>query len=333
MLPLNRLELKFACGRYDRTEALRTGEITPEGIKLSYIPIQSPREIFERMVGGHEFDVSEFSTSEFITTSVTGNCPFVALPVFPSRMFRLGFIYVNRRSGIRTPKDLEGKRIGVPLYSQTAAIWIRGYLKDQHCVDLSTITWIQGAVDRSGRHGKPHLLPLLKRVNIEDNDTDYSLGELLALGKIDGLIGSRRPENLVREQDITRLFPDYRRVEREVFKQTRIFPIMHLLAVRRNLYEQNRWIAASLYKACVDAKNWALARLHFSGSPSSMLPWQFADVDEMDELFGDDPWPYGIEANRRTLETLVRYMTEQNVIARPIPVDQLFVPLLDATDD
>jgi 4,5-dihydroxyphthalate decarboxylase len=324
---MDRLNLTFACGRYDRTEALRTGDVTVEGIDLTYVPIDTPREIFDRMVGKGEFDLSELSGSEFITMAGRGKCPFVALPVFPSRVFRHGFIFINKRSRIHTPKDLEGKRIGVPLYTQTAAIWIRGHLMHQYGVSLETIRWVQGAVEKSGTHGKPKLPPLLKEVNIEVNESALSLGELLACGEIDALIGSRRPETLGRHPDVARLFPNYRDVERDFYRQTKIFPIMHLVAVRREVYERNPWIAESLYKGFVDSKNWALARMRFSGSQCYMLPWQFADVDEINEVFEGDPWPYGIKKNRPTLDALLQYMVEQLFIAEPISPERLFVPL------
>src|SRR6516162_1773001 len=168
---VSRLRLTFACGKYDRMEALRTGDVTVEGIDLNYVAIENPREIFDRMGNGHEFDAAEFSSSEFISRMARGNCPFVAIPVFPSRVFRHSYIYINCKSGIRTPKDLEGKRVGVALYTQTAAVWIRGHLAHQYGVDLSSIRWVQGAIEKAGPHGNPHAQPLLKPVAIEQNQT------------------------------------------------------------------------------------------------------------------------------------------------------------------
>lgn len=324
---MSRLKLTFACGRYDRTEALRTGEVSVEGVDLNYLPIEAPREIFDRMVGGHEFEISELSSSEFISLSGAGKCPFVALPVFPSRMFRHGFIYINTRKGIRTPKDLEGKRVGVALYTQTAAIWIRGHLAHQFGVDLSTLKWVQGAVEMAGTHGKPHALPLLRPVDIVENESPKSLGDLLAAGEIDALVGSRQPDTLGRHPDVARLFPNYHEIERDLFRKERIFPIMHLVAIRKDVHEKHPWLANSFYKAFVEAKNWALARLRFSGSQRTMLPWQNAELDEINDVFGGDPWPYGVEPNRPTLEALMTYMVEQSFIAKAIPIDDLFLPL------
>lgn len=323
------LSLTFACGRYDRTEPLRTGDVKVDGIDLNFIPIDEPRVIFDRLARG-EFDVSELSASEFISMTGRGDCPFVALPVFPSRVFRHGFIFVNTRAGIRSPKDLEGKRVGVPLYTQTAAIWIRGLLKQEYAVNLDRLHWVQGAVEKAGSHGKPKVPPLLKPVIIEVNESGESLGDLLATGKIEALLGSRRPETLGRHADVSRLFPNYRQLEREYYRRTRIFPIMHLAAIRREVYEKNPWIAANLYRAFVEAKNFALARMRFSGSQSYMLPWQFDDVDEIEEIFGGDPWPYGVDENRPTLEALMRYMVEQDFITKPMAIEDLFVKVLEA---
>jgi 4,5-dihydroxyphthalate decarboxylase len=269
---------------------------------------------------------AESSASEFISLMGRGDCPFVALPVFPSRVFRHGYIFVNTRAGIRAPKDLEGRRVGVPLYTQTAATWVRGHLMHEYGVKLDTIRWVQGAVEKSGSHGSPHAPQLLQPVAIESNSSGRSLEDLLAAGEIDALIGSRKPPTLGRSPDIARLFPDFRAVEREFWLRTRIFPIMHLVAIRRELYGQHPWIADSLYKAFVESKARALTRMRYGGSLSVMLPWLMSEVEEVDQLFGGDAWPYGIERNRTTLEALVQYMVEQNFIARAMPVEELFVP-------
>jgi 4,5-dihydroxyphthalate decarboxylase len=322
-----RLPLTFASCKYDRMEALRTGEVRVEGVDLNMIVFPAGREIFDRMVGGREFDVAELSSSEFISMTARGDCPFVAIPVFPSRVFRHGYIFVNTRAGIRTPQDLEGKRIGVPLYTQTAAIWVRGHLAHQFGVKLDTIRWVQGAVEKTGSHGMPHAPPLLKPVALEANTSGQSLEHLLADGEIDALIGSRKPPMLGHSPGIARLFPDYRAIERELYRGSKIFPIMHLIAIRRELYAQHPWIAGSLYKAFVESKARALARMRYAGSLSAMLPWLIAEVEEVDELFGGDAWPYGIAPNRPTLEALVQYMVEQDFIARAMPIEELFVPL------
>lgn len=324
---MSRLGLTFACGRYDRMQPLRDGDVRVEGVDLNVVQFDAGREIFDRMVGGQEFDLSELSSSEYVSLLSRGDCPFIAIPVFPSRVFRHGFIFINRRSGIRTPKDLEGKRIGVPLYTQTAAIWVRGHLADEYGVDLGTIQWVQGAVEAAGSHGNPHAPPLLKPARIEQNTTPYSLSEMLARGDIDAMIGSRRPTGMGKDPDLVRLFPDYPRIERDYYRRTGIFPIMHLVAIRRALVDRHPWLVSSLYKAFVEAKQLAMERMRFTGATSAMLPWQVAELEELAELFGPDHWPYGVEANRTTLETLVRYMVTQDFIPAPIPIEQLFAPV------
>jgi 4,5-dihydroxyphthalate decarboxylase len=321
---VSRLELSFACCRYDRLEAIRDGDVRIEGIELNCITLKSGRDVFDRMVGGNEFDVAELSASEYISLAGAGDRRFVALPVFPSRVFRHGYIFINTRAGVRVPKDLEGRRIGLPLYTQTAAIWARGLLQHQFAVDLSGVTWVQGAVETAGTHGRPHAPALLRPVRIELASGE-PLDALLARGEIAALLGSRRPASLGHHPDIARLFPDYRAIERRLYQTSTIFPIMHLIALRRELYERHRWIAMSLYKAFVESKRRALARMRYAGSLAVMLPWLQAEIEEIDDLFGGDPWPYGIEPNRATLEALVRYMVEQHFIAKPIPLEDLFV--------
>jgi 4,5-dihydroxyphthalate decarboxylase len=329
---MSRLPLTYASCRYDRIEPLRSGEVPIEGIDLNVIVFPSGRQIFDRMVGGQEFDASELSASEFISLLGRGNSPFVAIPVFPSRAFRHGYIFVNRRSGIRTPKDLEGRRVGLPLYTQTAAIWLRGHLAHQFGVDINAIRWVEGAVETGGSHGNPHALPLLKPASIERNLSGRPLSELLAAGEIDAYLGSRKPPAFGTNPDVVRLLPNHRALERELYERERIFPIMHLVAIRRALYERHPWIANSLYAAFVEAKRIARARLRYAGSLAAMLPWLQDEIEEIDEVFpGGDPFAYGVEPNRPTLEALVRYMVEQHFIPRAMPVEELFVPLPGAS--
>lgn len=323
------LPLTFACGPYDRMEALRHGLIGVEGIDLNYLEIQSPREIFDRMVGGLEFDLSEMSITEFINMTARGDCPFVGLPVFPSKAFRHGFVCVNRGAAIGGPRDLAGKRIGTPLYTQTAAVFIRGDLENVYGVDLSGVEWIQGAMERPGAHGAPPAPPEFSReVDLRPNTSGRSLSDLLADGGLDAVLGSRLPDSVrTHPERVGYLWPDFRAEEKSYFARTGIHPIMHLVVVRRDTYERNPWIAESLYKAFVAAKDWAVERMYFSGAQRYMLPWLTDDLREIDELFGGDPWPYGVERNRPTLEAVVRYLHQQGFIADTMPVESLFVPL------
>ena len=230
------VKLKFACASYDRMMPLRTGDVRPEGIDLDFIAIEHVREIFDRMGGTAEFDMSEFSSCEYIGRIGRGDRSLVALPVFPSRMFRHGYIFVNCNR-IVEPQDLEGKRIGVALYTQTAAMWIRGLLASEYGVDLSDVTWVQGAVQVAGAHGAPSAPPLLRQPRIEINDSGRSLDQLLDAGEIDAVIGARVPACYRRNPDIVHLFPNYVEIERAYYKRTRIHPIMHLVVMRRDVHE------------------------------------------------------------------------------------------------
>jgi 4,5-dihydroxyphthalate decarboxylase len=322
--------LTFACGLYDRVLPLYSGEVKPTGIDLNFVAINSPREIFDRMGGGQEFDASEFSSSEFIAGLSAGTTPFVALPFFPSRVFRHSMITINKRSGIKSPKDLEGKRVGTALYTQTAAIFIRGMLQHDHGVDLSKIHWVQGALNHVGSHGNPSAPPLLKKIDIEIADPQKSLSDLIDKGEIDAIFATNLPTCMKRNPDVVRLFPNYREVERDYYKRTGIFPIMHLVALRRETHEKYPFAATSLYEALKASRRRALALMRETGALRFMLPWMTADIDEIDEVFGGDPWPDGVEANRKTLEALVTYMHEQGLIAAPLPIEKIFLPTYES---
>ncbi len=319
--------ISFACGLYDRMQALYTGEVKAEGIDLNFINIDAPRIIFDRMSGAKEFDVAELSSTEFITRAEAGDDSFVALPVFPSRTFRHGLITVNRRSGINSPKDLEGKRIGVPLYTMTAAVWNRGHLQHEYGVDLSGVHWLEGSINGTAKHGAPSVLPMAKDVGVEANRSGKSLSALLDAGEIDAIIGTTLPNSIKHNSDIQRLFPDFRKEEKAYFRRTGIFPIMHLIAIRREIYEAHPFIGQSLYNAFSESKRVALRKMRDLAALRYMLPWLADDLDELDSVFGDDPWPYGLEANRKTLSTLIRYMAEQGLLKTEMPVDGLFVPI------
>jgi 4,5-dihydroxyphthalate decarboxylase len=319
------LPITFACGLYDRMLALQTGDIKPDGVDLNYLVMDNPREIFDRMNGRLEFDACEMSSSEFVSRHAANKLPYVALPVFASRVFRHGFIVVNRKA-VKSAKDLEGKRIGVPLYTQTAAIFIRGLMQHDLGIDLSSIEWVQGAINEPGAYGNPSVMPMLKPAKIKQNTSGKSLSDLLEAGEIHAIIGSNMPHALKRHPDVVRLFPDYRAQEQDYFKRTRIFPVMHLIVIRNDVYERNPFVATSLYNAFNAAKDLAREKMRYSGTLRYMLPWLPDDVEEIDRLFGGDCWPYGIEPNRPTLEALVTYLEEQGLIPERIPIEKLFVP-------
>ena len=255
-----------------------------------------------------------------------GTACLVAIPIFPSRAFRTGFISIRTDRGINSPKDLEGRRIGVPLYTITAAIFIRGYLQHECGVDIKSIKWVEGAVNTAGSHGSPTILPLLKPADIEVNRSGKSLSELIDEGSIDGTIGTSLPESIRTNPNVDRLFPDYVELEKEYYRRTGVYPIMHLIAIKKDIYERYPFVATSLYNAFVESKNIALKKMYNLRALKYMTPWLMRDIDEIFDTFDGDPWPYGLEKNRATLEALVTYLVDQDLIAEPVPIDDLFIP-------
>jgi 4,5-dihydroxyphthalate decarboxylase len=329
---LGNLQLTCACGPYDRTEALRNGAVQVEGIDLRYLSIQSPPEIFARMVHNRSFDLSEMSLSHYLIQRAKGDFDFLALPIFPSRVFRHGFIFVNTDAGITYPKDLEGKKVGVQEYRQTAAIWIRGILAREHRVDLEKINWFEGGVNTPRKPDAVMDLRPEGPVSIELIPGDRTLSDMLASGEIDALIGARQPFSLGKHPRVARLFPNYREVEREYYRETGIFPIMHTLVMQEQVYRENKWIAESLFKGFDEAKAWGLKQMRFSGTMRYMTPWLFADIEEMDELFRGDPFVYGLEENRVTLETLVQFLIDQHFLRERVKIEDMFAPIVTANE-
>ena len=323
---MEKLHLTVACGDYDRTKALQDGAVQPEGIRLNYLPLQA-EEIFWRMGGHREFDASEMSLSNQITMVSRGNAPFVAIPVFPSRFFRHSCIFINTDSGIQKPQDFKGKKVGAPEYSITAAVWIRGMLQDDYGVKSHEMEWLVGGQEETGRKERV-ALKLPPEIRVSPIAGDKTLNGMLEGREIDALISARAPSSFVKgSPKIRRLFPNYKEVEMDYYRRTKIFPIMHVLVIRRALYEQHPWVARSLYKAFSEAKERAIgAMLKITNTHAATLPWLFAEVEELKALFGADWWPYGIEPNRHVLETLIRYMQEQGLIDKPLKVEEVFAP-------
>lgn len=320
---MSRLNLSLACWNYDRTEALQTGEISPDGIDLNFQPLDV-EETFFRMLRNQEFDVAELSLSSYCVTLSRDNPPFIAIPVFPSRFFRHSCIFVSSRSGIQKPGDLVGKRIGVPEYQMTAPVWIRGILQDEYDVDPSSVTYVTGGEESPGREEKLKL-DLPERFRIEPIGSTQTLTRMLADGEIDALHTARAPSTFYSEPDhVRRLFPDFVEVEKSYFKRTGIFPIMHVIAIRREIYEQNRWIAQALYKAFCEAQQRTYEQLLVSASLKTMLPWQIAMVEDTIATMGEKWWTYGVEPNRKVIETFTRYHHEQGLSSRRLAVEEMF---------
>ena len=313
------LRLTFACGPYDRTQALRDGSIKPEGIDLTYIT-QQPAEIFWRMLQFREFDASEMSLSNYTSLVSGGDAPFVAIPVFPSRVFRHGYFFINTTKTIRAPADLRGKRGGVPEYSMTAAVYMRGLLQHEYGVKPSDVEWVQGRADRLGR-------ALPKDVRLTQAPPGTELGDLLERGEIDFLMTANNPLSFRRgAPTVRRLFPNYRELEQDYYRRTKIYPIMHTVVIRRDIYERHPWVALNLYEALVAAKERCYRLLLETGSPKASFAWLQPLIEEEQAIIGPDWYPYGIAQNRPTIEALLQYTHEHGLTDRRLAFEELFAP-------
>lgn len=320
---MSKLALSFACWNYDRTRALADGRVTPDGIDLNCLTL-GPEETFFRMLRHREFDVAELSLSSFTLSLFREDPPFIAIPVFPSRYFRHSCIYISASSGIREPKDLIGKRVGNPEYQMTAPVWIRGILSDEYGVPVDSVTYLSGGEEQPGRTEKiPLSLP--PSIRLESIPVDRTLSRMLETGEIDALYTARAPSSFGSGR-VRRLFPDYPSVEREYFRKTGIFPPMHIIAIRRDVYERNRWIVQSLMKAFVAAQREVYAGLRETGALMHMLPWLTSHVEETESLMGRDFWPYGYEPNIPALSTFLRYHHEQGLSKRLLTPREIFAP-------
>jgi 4,5-dihydroxyphthalate decarboxylase len=319
------LRLTLACWNYDRTRALADGRVRPDGIDVNYVSLPV-EETFFRMMRHREFDAAELSLSSYVLSLFEPEPPFVAIPVFPSRSFRHSCIYVHAASGIRCPKDLVGKRVGSPEFQLTACVWIRGILADQHDVPVESVTHVIGGQEQSGRIEKTRLA-LPESIRIEHIGPADTLASMLERGDIDALYTPRMPSTFRRVAGrVTRLFDDFPAVERDYYRRTGIFPIMHVIAIRRDVYERNRWIAQSLCKAFSAAQQETYADFSETAALKTMLPWLTAHVEETRREMGDDFWPYGLERSRHTLATFLRYSHEQGLAKRLLTPDELFAP-------
>jgi 4,5-dihydroxyphthalate decarboxylase len=302
-----KLALSLAISPYDHVRDLRA-----QGIDLTLLELQI-EEIFYRFTRFREWHASEMSFGKVVSILSQPSPDIVALPVFPSRVFRHSAIYTK----LKTPKDLEGKRVGIPEWAQTAGIYVRGLLQHEYGVDLRRIEWIQAGVREPGREEKVELkLPPGVRITPQPGKT---LAGMLAAGELDAVISARDPGG-------PRMFSDYIALELEYFKKTRIYPIMHVVVLRREAYERDRWIAMNLFKAFEEAKRASQARLTEIGISHIPMPWLPEHARRWREVAGEDFWPYGIEGNRPTLEAFLQYAHEQGVATRRLKAEELFAP-------
>jgi 4,5-dihydroxyphthalate decarboxylase len=313
-----KIPLTLACGGYDKMQALIDGRVQIEGVDLNYLQIEPPGEIFWRQVRHTEFDASELTMSAYIVGLSRGDDRFVGIPVFPLRLFRHAYIWVRNDSDIARPEDLKGKPIAIPEYHMTAMLYIRGMLQHDYGVLPEDIHWYRTRVERI----ELNLSPKIQIEDIQDQDWDA----MMARGEIVGTMGTRAPKaSRGNNPSVRRLFPDVRQVEVDYFQRTGIFPIMHVIALRREIYERNRWVAKALLDAFEASKAQAYDRIReVSGIYS--LPWLTIEQEESQRVFGGDPFPYGVEPNLATLEAATQYSYEQGLSARKVSVEEMFAP-------
>lgn len=320
---MSKLKLTFACWDYDRTRAIADGSIQPDGIEINYLSLPV-EETFFRMLRYQEFDIAEMSLSSYSVSLHRDPQPFIAIPVFPSRFFRHSSIYVSTRSGIREPQDLIGKKIGTPEYQMTAPVWIRGILQDEYGVPPTGVEYLTGGEEEPGRDEKLKL-DLPAQFKVRPIGPAQTLAQMIAAGEIDALHTARAPSTFYSQPDkVRRLFENYVDVERAYFRKTRIFPIMHVIAIRRELYTRHPWIAQSLYKALHQSQQRVYTDLMETAALKTMLPWLIAHVQDARRELGNDWWSYGFGANRHVLDTFLRYHHEQGLSKRRLQPEELF---------
>lgn len=325
------IPLTVATWDYDRVRPLIDGRVRIEGCDVTYIPIPV-EEVFHRAYFHGEFDVAEIGFSPFLIALSRGTAPYVAVPAFLSRMFRHSAVYIRTDRGIDGPADLRGKRVGIPEYQMSAVLWVRGLLKDDFGIEAADINWVQGGLEEPGRKDKfPLNLP--DGFPLESAPKGVPLVQLLADGGVDAVMSARAPSCFVAgHPKVARLFPDFRAAEKEYYRRTGLFPIMHALGVRNDLAARHPWLPVSVYKAFVAAKRIADADLREVTALKIGLPWVNAELESTVEVMGEDFWPYGIEANRKTLEAMARYSYEQGLAVRQLTVEEMFAPTtLDET--
>jgi 4,5-dihydroxyphthalate decarboxylase len=323
---MDRLTLSMSVCPYDRCAALFDGRVDVDGCTILGTPVE-PEESFHRAFQYQEFDVSELSLSSFTMLTSRGDSPYVGIPAFVSRLFRHSGIYIRTDRQIKSPADLAGKTIGLPEYQITATVWIRGILEDEYGVKVRGVAWRQGGLEEAGRQERAQLR-LPPEIDLKSVPSDRTLSDMLERGELDALISARAPSCYLRgAPNVDRLFPDFKSAEQDYFRRTSIFPIMHLIGIRRSIYDKHPWVAVNLLKAFTTAKDLAIKELGQIGHLFCSLPWSVAEYQDAKKLIGDDFWSYGVDAtNRKVLDAFLRYHHDQGLSQRLVSVDELFAP-------
>jgi 4,5-dihydroxyphthalate decarboxylase len=322
---MSKLKLTLACWDYDRTRPLIDGRVRAEGIDLD-IKVLRPREAFPRMLDRKEFDVSELSLASYVALKGRGDCPFVALPVALSKIFRHSCIYVRDDAGIRNPQDLRGKRVGTTQLSSTGVVFMNGMLQHEYGVNSEDIHWFIGGLNSPAP--RPLIpLNLTEKIKVELLSVGETLEGMLENAELDALFALYVPALFQSGSPrVMRLFPNYKEVEQDYYRRTRIFPIMHTVVVRDDVYREHPWVARSIYKAFREARDLAVNGLYDTDALRLSLPWLISYVEETWQVFGKDFWSYGLESNHLTLEAIGRYVYEQGFSPRAVRPEELFAP-------
>jgi 4,5-dihydroxyphthalate decarboxylase len=319
------LSLTMACGNYDRTRAIIDGRVRVEGCEVNYIPLE-PEEVFFRAARHEEFDVAELSFNSYILQTSRNESRYIGIPAFVSRCFRHSMIYVRTDRGIREPADLRGKVVGVPEYQLTALVWMRGILKEEYGINPSEIHWRSGGQEQPGRKERARI-NLPKEIDLQPIPQGETLVSRLMAGELDAVMTARAPSCFLNgAPEVDRLFPNHREVEKAYYKKTGLYPIMHLIGIRKALAERYPWLPVSVFKSFVQAKAAAMYDLRTLAAPNLMLPWTEAETLETMALMGKDFWRYGVWENQREIETLARYSHEQALAERRVAIEEMFAP-------
>jgi 4,5-dihydroxyphthalate decarboxylase len=325
------LLLTYAGRIYDRTQALAGGRVKPEGVTLRYVET-GVDSLFWRMARFADFEIAEMSLSTFLLTQEKRTVDLVAIPVFPARAFRHNMIFVNSQAGIEKPADLKGRRIGIPEYQMTAAMWIRGMLESDYGVSAADVTWVRGP-HTAGGHGEERVPWLPPHIRIEDAPAGQGIDAMLEEGQIDAIISAAPPRGFsAGSPRVKQLFPNEREVAEDYFRRTGLFPIMHTVVIRGDIYRANRWVALNLFRAFCEAKALAYQNLK-EATPRFSLPFLLDELKRERAFFGADPYVYGMVRNRTVVETAMRYSLQQGLSSRLWTVEELWAPETLTEDD
>ena len=319
---MSKLTISLACCDYDRTRALFDGRVPVEGCEVIGVPM-SPEEAFHRAFKYQEFDVTELSMSSYMNVQSRGGSPYIGIPAFVSRLFRHSSIYVRKDAGISKPEDLKGKTVGVPEYQMTAALWVRGILQDEYGVLPTDISWRNGGLEEGGREERSPL-HLPDTIDLQTIPTDETLAEHLNDGRIDAIISARAPSCYHSNDEIVRLFPDYKAAEQAYYAKTGMFPIMHLVGIKRSIVEKHPWLPVNVYVAFLKAKRLCYEEMEQVGHLAHTMPWPVYELEQVRKLMGEDHWKYGALENEKEISAMTRYSFDQGISARKLEATDLF---------